>query len=197
MPKDSVPPTDPQEFADFAKRTSLDNYITRAKDWARKELAAAGLPTELLQPVPLPGGGSANLLGLVKDKPQSPEWFAARILRFAEMTKCCIESDNAEGAAWNAVHLAQTICHSDFKMDIEKPLTTGLKVIKGARESGKESRAKRERRDERWRRKGKELQVRHPNWSQRSRIEQIWKDDSKIESGEIWSVSTIRRALQK
>ena len=76
------------------------------------------------------------MLDLVKERPHSPEWLAARVLRFAERTRYHMESGNAKDAVWNAIHLAQAIRLTDFKLDLEGPLRIGVKVRTGARESG-------------------------------------------------------------
>ncbi len=108
-----------------------------------------------------------------------------------------MESGNTKDAVWNAIHLAQAIRLTDFKLDLEGPLRIGVKVRTGARESGKTTRLQRNRRDEGWRLKAQEIREGHPGWPRDEIIRQILKDEPPRENGKRWSRSTVLRALTK
>ena len=173
----------------------LETWLNRVKEWARNELAAVGLQTVYLAPTP--EGGQISVLDLVKDRPHSPEGLAARVLWFAERTLHHIEAENTKDAVWNTIHLVQAIRLTDFKMEYEQPLGTGMKVRKGASESWKTTREQRKRRDELWQRKALQLRERHPEWSQHNIILQILKEEPPREDGKPWSRSTVLRAIEK
>ena len=194
----SIAPTDEEEVARLSTAVdegNLETWLRSVEEWARNELAAAGLQTAYLAPTP--EGGQVSVLDLVKDRPHSPEGLAAQVLRFAERTRYHIESGDTKEVAWNAIHLAQAIRLADFKLDLEGPLRIGVKVRTGARESGKTTRLQRNRRDERWRLKAQEIRESHPGWSQDGIIRQILKDEPPREDGKRWSRSTVLRALRK
>ena len=173
----------------------LDAWLNRVEEWARNELAAAGLQTVYLAPTP--EGGQVSVLDLVKDRPLSPEGLAAQVLRFAERTRHHIESDNMKDAVWNAIHLVEAIRQTDFEMEYKPLLGTGEKVRTGARESGKTTCLQRNRRDEGWRLKAQEIRERHPGWSRDEIIRQILIDEPPRENGKRWSRSTVLRAIRK
>ncbi len=122
---------------------------------------------------------------------------AARVLRFADRTRYHMEFDNSTDAVWNAIHLAQTISLTEFKLDLEAPLRTGLMVRRGARESGRETRLQRARRDERWRSEAQKIRERNPTWSQDNIVRHILNHEPPRENGKRWSRSTVLRALRK
>ena len=194
----SIAPTDEEEVARLSAAIdegNLETWLNRVEEWARNELAAAGLQTVYLAPTP--GGGQVSVLDLVKDRPHSPEWLAAQTLKFAVRTRYHMESGNAKDAVWNAIHLAQAIRLTDFKLDLEGPLRTGIKVIKGARESGRETRGERARRDEHWRSEAQKIRERNPTWSQDNIVRHILSHEPPRENGKRWSRSTVLRALRK
>ncbi len=174
---------------------NLETWLNRVEEWARNELAAAGLQTVYLAPTP--EGGQVSVLDLVKDRPLSPEGLAAQVLRFAERTRHHIESDNMKDAVWNAIHLVEAIRQTDFEMEYKPLLGTGEKVRKGASESWRETREQRKRRDEHWQRKALQIRERHPGWSRDEIIRQILIDEPPRENGKRWSRSTVLRAIRK
>ncbi len=208
------------ELADETKGNTVKAFLSRAEEWAREVLTAAGLPDHLeavrrdakgrwfddlpkgwreKKPADVlkPGETIATLLQLVEDRPlHSPQWLAARVLRFADRTRYHMEFDNSTDAVWNAIHLAQTISLTDFKLDLEAPLGTGLKVRRGAHESGKETRADRAERDARWRAEAQQIQNRHQEWSREAIIQQILRNELARENGKSVSRSTVLRAIK-
>lgn len=220
--KDQLPPSADENaaIADKAEATTVEAFLSAAETWARDELAAAGLPNHLKpvrrdaegrwfddlpegwrtkkrKNVLKPGETIATVLSLVEDRPETPEWLAARVLRFAQGTRHHMEISNLKDAVWNAIHLAQTIHLTDFKLNLEEFAKTGMKVRKGARESGKETLDERNKRDEGWRNKARQMAIGNPTLSRESIIQNIWKTQTPKENGIPWSRSTIQRALKK
>lgn len=99
---------------------TVEAFLSRAEDWARDALAAAGLPVHLgavrqdadgrwtddlpkdwreKKPADVlkPGEAVTTLLGLVEDRPHSLEWHTARVLRFAGETRRRAIRDIARG----------------------------------------------------------------------------------------------------
>ena len=209
------------ELADETKGNTVEAFLSRAEEWARDALTAAGLPDHLeavrrdakgrwfedlpkdwqkKKPIGVlkPGETIATLLQLVEDRPlHSSEWLVARVLRFADRTRYHMEFGNSVDAVWSAIHLAQTISLTNFKMDLERPLSAGIKVIEGAHESGKETRSDRQKRDERWCREAQRIRERHPRRSQERIIRQILRNEPPRENGKSVSRSTVRRAIIK
>ena len=108
-----------------------------------------------------------------------------------------MESGNSVDAVWNAIHLAQTMRLTDYKLNLERPLSAGIGVIAGARESGKETRSDRQSRDERWCSDARQIRERHPGWSVENICREILKNESPKENGNSWSRSTVKRAIRK
>ncbi len=209
------------ELADEIKGSTVEAFLSRAEEMARDALTAAGLPDHLeavrrdakgrwidnlpkgwrkKKPVDVlkPGETLTSLLQLVKDRDlHSPEWLAARVLRFAVKTRYYMDLGNSTDAVWNAFHLVQTISLTNFKLDFERPLSAGIKVIDGAYESGKETRSDRQKRDERWCSGAQQIRERHPGWSHERIIQQILKNESQRDNGKSWSRSTVYRATIK
>ena len=99
------------ELADEIEAATVEAFLSRAEEWARKVLTEAELPVHLepvrrdakgrwfddlpkgrkkkeLIDVLKPGETLASLLCLVKDRDlHSPEWLAAQTLRFAVRTR--------------------------------------------------------------------------------------------------------------
>ena len=141
------------------ENNTIETFLSRVEEWARDVLVAAELPDHLKAvrrdadgrwvddlpkrqrnkkpaDAPKPGEAIVTLLGLVKERPHSPEWLAAQILRFAWGTRHYMKRDRAEDAVWNAILLMQTIALTDFKLDLERPLNIGLRIIQSG-EHGK------------------------------------------------------------
>ena len=205
------------ELADEFKGSTVEAFLSRAEEWARAALTAAGLPDHLeavrrdakgrwfddlpkknRMDVLKPGETIATLLSLVEDRPHhSPEWLAARVLRFAVRTRYHTELGNSRDAVWSAIHLVQAISLTNFKMDFERLLSVGIKVIESASESGKETRSDRQKRDERWCSDAQRIREQHPKWSHEGIIQQILKNEPQRENGKSWSRSTVYRAIIK
>jgi len=203
------------ELADEIKGSTVEAFLSRAEEWARDALTAAGLPDHLeavrrdakgrwFDDLPKgiddlkPGETLASVLQLVEDRDlHSPEWLAARVLRFAFWARYHMDLGNSTDAVWNAFHLVQTISLTNFKLDFERPLSAGIKAIDGAYESGKETRSDRQKRDERWCRDAQRIRERRPGWSHERIIQQILKNERPKENGNPWSRSTVYRAIIK
>ncbi len=143
--------------------STVEAFLSRAEDWARDALAAAGLPVHLgpvrrdadgrwfddlpkdwreKKPADVlkPGETVATLLGLVKDRPHSLEWHTARVLRFAGETRRQMQSKDALATAWNTIHLVQARHLAGFKLDLEWPLDVGIRVIEAGTHGKRTSR---------------------------------------------------------
>ena len=209
------------ELADEMEENTVEAFLSRTEEWARDTLTAAGLPGHLgavrrdadgrwfddlpkgwrqRKPADVlkPGETVATVSRLVEDRPHhSPEWLAARVLRFAVRTRYHTELGNSRDAVWSAIHLVQAISLTNFKMDFERLLSVGIKVIESAHESGKETRSDRQKRDERWCSGAQQIRERHPGWSHERIIQQILKNESQRDNGKSWSRSTVYRAIIK
>ncbi len=203
------------ELADEIKEATVEAFLSRAEEWARDVLTAAGLPDHLdavrrdakgrwFDDLPKgiddlkPGETLTSVLRLAEDRDlHSPEWLAARVLRFAFWARYHMDLGNSTDAVWNAFHLVQTISLTNFKLDYERPLSAGIKVIVSARESGKETRLDRQKRDERWRSKARQIHEGHLEWSMENICREILKNESPKENGNPWSRSTVYRAIIK
>ena len=151
------------ELADETKGNTVKAFLSRAEEWAREVLTAAGLPDHLeavrrdadrrwfddlpkgwreKKPADFlkPGEAVTSLLGLVEDRSHSPEWRAERILRFASTTRHRTQLGDAPGAAWNAIQLMQALHLAGFKLDLEWPLDVGVRVIESGKHGKKRSR---------------------------------------------------------
>jgi hypothetical protein len=145
------------------EKNTIDTFLSHAEEWARKVLVKARLPDHLKAvrrdaegrwfddlpkgqrnkkptDAPKPGEAIVTLLGLVKERPHSPEWLAAQILRFAWGTRHYIKRDRAEDAVWNAIFLMQTIALTDFKLDLERLVDIGDRRIRSGEHGKKRSR---------------------------------------------------------
>ncbi len=145
------------------ENNTIETFLSRFEEWARKVLVTAELPDHLKAvrrdaegrwfddlpkgqrnkkpaDAPKPGEAIVTLLGLVKERPHSREWAAAQILRFAWGTRHYMKRDRAEDAVWNAILLMQTIALADFKLDLEWPLDVGMRSIESGKHGKERSR---------------------------------------------------------
>jgi hypothetical protein len=174
------------------EKNTIETFLSHVEEWARKVLVTAELPDHLkavrrdaegrwfddlpkgqrnkkLADAPKPGEAIVTLLGLVKERPHSPEWLAAQILRFAWGTRHYMKRDRAEDAVWNAILLMQTIALTDFKLEWEWPLDVGIRVIEGG---GQRKAKPQEDEHKRWKALFDELRGQNPDKSN-AKIHQI------------------------
>ena len=145
------------------EKYTIETFLSRFEEWARKVLVTAELPDHLKAvrrdaegrwfddlpkgqrnkkpaDAPKPGVAIVTLLGLVKERPHSPEWLAAQILRFAWGTRHYMKRDRAEDAVWNAILLMQTIALTNFKLDLDRLVDIGDRRIRSGEHGKKRSR---------------------------------------------------------
>ncbi len=144
------------------EKNTIETFLSRVEEWARKVLVTAELPDHLKAvrrdadgrwfddlpkrqrnkkpaDAPKPGEAIVTLLGLVKERPHSREWLAAQILRFAWGTRHYMKRDRAEDAVWNAILLMQTIALTNFKLDLERLVDIGDRRIRSGEHGKKRS----------------------------------------------------------
>ena len=151
------------ELADEFQGSTVEAFLSRAEEWARDVLTAAGLPVHLgavrqdadgrwfddlpkgwreKKPADVlkPGETVTTLSGLVEDRPHSLEWHVERVLRFAGETRRQMQSKDALATAWYTIHLMQALHLAGFKLDLERPLDVGIRVIEAGTHGKRTSR---------------------------------------------------------
>ena len=91
---------------DIVERNTFEGKIAPIEQFARKVWKKAGLPEfDSWKVIPLPDGGDGTPGKLVEDKPYSPEWFAASILR---------SSTPDRGHGWRRIRYRSPRLHAMF-----------------------------------------------------------------------------------
>ncbi len=137
----------------IVERNTFEGKIAPLEKFARKVWKEAGLPEfDSWKVIPLPDGGDGTPIKLVENRPYTPEWYAAWILRGTDFVRLFLRRGEADAAVVEALRLGSTISEAGLRDLWATDTVLGRRVRKGGQKGAAEThsparRAERARRD--------------------------------------------------
>ena len=164
---------------DIVERNTFEGKIAPLEQFARKVWKEAGLPEfDSWKVIPLPDGGDGTPGKLVEDKPYSPEWSAAWILRGTHFVRLFLRRGEADAAVVEAIRLGSTISEAGLRDLWATDTALGRRVRKGGQKGAAEThsparRAERARRNTQLLRDAARIAKDNPGISDRKLAEKV------------------------